>query len=495
MKTDKSAAQTGDFSSAEPSRPDRVARPAATGWGGPSRARSRGPVGGALAPAASACCTMPPTRPGGRRQHGVRRITSIESPLNDRDTPRSADEPPRPTTAATAFVLVTVFLDSISIGLMLPALPKLISSFVPEDPVFAAQLVGIFAASWGLMQLFGSPFLGALSDRYGRRPIILISNVGLAVDYLLMAVAPTIWLLFFGRLVSGFTASTFATSFAYVTDVTPPEQRAAAYGRIGAVFGLGFIIGPAIGGVLAEFGPRVPFILAAGLAMANTVYGFFVLPESLLRENRMAFDLARANPFASLQLLRRTPRLAGLAVVNLLDALALVSITATFVLYTTAKFQWTDATIGLTFAAIGLAIAIVQGGLTGLVVARIGERRTLMLGLTLGIVGFSIYGLAPSSAWIWVAIPILAMWGLADSPNQSLMTREVNDNEYGQLQGALAALAAIAETIGPLIFSQIYAYAIGTGAAWLPAGAPFLLAATLHVIALGIAAALLRREP
>jgi DHA1 family tetracycline resistance protein-like MFS transporter len=370
----------------------------------------------------------------------VRRITSIESPLNDRDTPRSADEPPRPTTAATAFVLVTVFLDSISIGLMLPALPKLISSFVPEDPVFAAQLVGIFAASWGLMQLFGSPFLGALSDRYGRRPIILISNVGLAVDYLLMAVAPTIWLLFFGRLVSGFTASTFATSFAYVTDVTPPEQRAAAYGRIGAVFGLGFIIGPAIGGVLAEFGPRVPFILAAGLAMANTVYGFFVLPESLLRENRMAFHLARANPFASLQLLRRTPRLAGLAVVNLLDALALVSITATFVLYTTAKFQWTDATIGLTFAAIGLAIAIVQGGLTGLVVARIGERRTLMLGLTLGIVGFSIYGLAPSSAWIWVAIPILAMWGLADSPNQSLMTREVNDNEYGQLQGALAAL-------------------------------------------------------
>ncbi len=379
---------------------------------------------------------------------------------------------------------------------MLPALPKLISSFVPDNPVFAAQLVGIFAASWGLMQLCGSPFLGALSDRYGRRPIMLISNTGLAVDYLLMAVAPSLWLLFVGRLVSGFTASTFATAFAYVTDVTPPEQRAAAYGRIGAIFGLGFIIGPAIGGVLAEFGPRVPFILAASLALANTVYGFIVLPESLALDKRMAFQVARANPFASLRLLRRTPRLAGLALVNLLDALALVSITTTFVLYTTAKFQWSETTIGLTFAAIGFAIAIVQGGLTGPVVAILGERRTLLTGLMLGTIGFTMYGFAPSSEWIWAAIPILAMWGLADSPNQSLMTREVNENEYGQLQGALAGLAALAETIGPLIFSQIYAYAIGTGATWLPSGAPFLLAAALHVTAIIIAIGCLRaRSP
>lgn len=389
--------------------------------------------------------------------------------------------------AASAFILVTVMLDSISIGIMLPALPKLVAGFVPDDPVAAARLVGLFAASWGFMQLIGSPLLGALSDRFGRRPVILMSNLGLGLDYLLMAFAPSLWLLYVGRLVSGFTAATFATAYAYVTDVTPEEERAAAFGRIGAVFGLGFILGPAIGGLLAEFGPRVPFILAAVLSLANFAYGTLVLPESLALENRMAFSWRRANPFASIRLLGRTRRLTGLAVVNLLDQLALVSIPATFVLYTTAKFGWSDSTTGLTFAAVGLGLAIVHGVLTAPVVGFFGEARTLLIGLLFGIAGFTMYALAPTSMVIFAAIPLMCLWALADSPNQSLMSREVSPSEYGQLQGALAALFAIAETVGPLLFSQAYAYAIGEGAALMPAGAPFLMAAALQVVALALA--------
>lgn len=396
--------------------------------------------------------------------------------------------------AASAFVLFTVFLDSISIGIMLPLLPRLIGSFVPEQPVLAAELVGWLGFAWGLSQLFGSPLLGAVSDRYGRRPVILVSNLGLFLDYLLMAFAPTLWLLAIGRIIAGFTTATFASAYAYVSDVTPERDRPAAYGRIGAVFGLGFILGPAIGGLLAEFGPRVPFILAAVLSVLNFAYGWFVLPESLARENRMAFSWHRANPFASLMLLRRTSRLGWLAVVTLLDQLALISIPAAFVLYTAHKFQWTELTTGLTFAAIGVGLAIVQGLLMGPVVGRLGNRRTLLLGLMLGFAGFMMYGLAPSGPVIWAAIPLLVLWGLLEGPMQTYMTREVAPNEYGQLQGAIAALHSIAETIGPLIFAYAFAFAIGPGAAWAPAGAPFLLAASLHFIALAIAWSVLRRD-
>lgn len=397
--------------------------------------------------------------------------------------------------AASTFVLVTVLLDSIAIGIMLPALPKLIESFVPGDPVWAARLVGLFAAGWGLMQLVGSPVLGALSDRFGRRPVILASNLGLAIDYSLMAFAPSLWLLFAGRLLAGFTTSTFATAYAYVTDVTPEEGRAAAFGRIGAVFGLGFIIGPAVGGLLAEIGPRVPFMLAASLSLLNFGYGYLVLPESLASANRMRFSWFRANPFGSLRLLGRSRRLTGLAVVNLLDQLALVSIPATFVLYTSGQFQWSEATTGITFAAIGAGLACVHAFLTGPVVGRAGGPGTLYIGLSFGVLGFVLYGLAPSSLFIWAAIPFLCLWALADSPIQALMTREVRASEYGQLQGATAALFAVAETIGPLVFSQLYAYAIMDRGDSVPAGAPYLLAAALQVCAIGIAMRVLAKQP
>lgn len=399
--------------------------------------------------------------------------------------------PPAPGARGAAFVLVTVLLDAISIGLILPVLPTLVESFTPGDPVAGAGLVGLLAAIYGAMQFVGGPFLGALSDSYGRRPVILGSNLGLALDYLSMVLAPNVWLLIVGRVVAGFTTATVPTAVAYVTDVTPPAHRAAAYARIAAVFSAGLVMGPAIGGLLAEVHPRLPFLLAAGLALANFVYGATVLPESLPREGRPPFAFVRANPLAALRLLSRTRRLAGLAVVSFLDGLALVAITATFVLYTSRTFGWSEGTNGLAFMAVGVALALVNGVLAAPVIAAIGERRTLHVGIVFGIVGFMMYGLAPSDALVWAAIPFLALWALADGPTLAFMSAEVTPAEQGRLQGALAALQAVAETIGPLLFTQVYALAIGPASGWAPPGAPFLLAAVLHAAALGVALAVL----
>jgi MFS transporter, DHA1 family, tetracycline resistance protein len=383
-------------------------------------------------------------------------------------------------------VLVTVLLDVMALGIMLPALPKLVESFFPGDPTRAARMFGLVGMSWGLMQLIGSPILGALSDRYGRRPIILASNLGLGLDYILMALAPTVWIVVLGRLIAGFCAASFATAFAYIADVTPTEKRAAEFGKIGAAFGLGFIIGPALGGVLASLDPRAPFLAAAAFSFTNAVYGYFVLPESLSLEHRMPFRWSRANPLGSLRLLGRSSRLFGLGLVSFLDSLALVSLPSTFVLYVTHRFGWDDITVGLTYASVGLGLAIVHGGLTGPVVARFGERRTLAIGLTFGIAGFAAYGLAPSSMFVWLAMPLVALWGLADSASQSLMSREVGEDEQGQLQGALASLMAIAETLGPLVFTQVYAAALNPEQVWFPLGSAFLLAALLQVAGLAI---------
>jgi MFS transporter, DHA1 family, tetracycline resistance protein len=383
-------------------------------------------------------------------------------------------------------VLVTVLLDVMALGMMLPALPKLVESFVPGNTILAAQLYGLFGVAWGLMQLFGSPFLGALSDQFGRRPIILLSNLGLGLDYLLMVFAPNLWVVLIGRLIAGLTSASFATAFAYIADVTPEDKRAAEFGKIGAAFGLGFIVGPALGGLLTSIDPRLPFIAAAAFSLVNAVYGYFVLPESLSLDKRMKFTWGRANPIASLKLLGRTPRLKGLGVVSFLDSLALVSLPATFVLYVTHRFGWGDIAVGLTYASVGLGMAIVHGLLVGPVVDRIGERRTLMVGLAFGAAGFTMFGLAPSTEIMLLAIPLIALWGFADASMQSLMTREVTPSEQGQLQGALASLMALAETVGPLLFSQAYALALTPGQAWLPLGIAFVLSGVAQLIGMAI---------
>ena len=381
-------------------------------------------------------------------------------------------------------MLITVFLDVMAMGMMLPALPKLVESFIPGDTAHAARIFGLFGMAWGLMQFVGAPILGALSDRHGRRPVILLSNLGLGLDYVVMALAPTLWVLMLGRLIAGFCTASISTAFAYIADITAEENRATEFGKIGAVFGLGFIVGPAVGGQLAGIDARLPFWVAAGLSFANFVYGYLVLPESLSPDRRTPFTWKRANPYGAMRMLGRNRRLFGLAIVSFLDSLALISLPSAFVLYATHKFGWSDQTIGTAFACTGIGLAIAHALVTGPVVAAIGERATLLGGLFLGILGFALYGVSWDSWVVWAAIPLIALWGLAESAMQSLMSAEVPVGEQGRLQGALASLVAMAETIGPLLFTQVYAAAISSNVDWVPAGAPFLVAAALQGVAI-----------
>lgn len=382
---------------------------------------------------------------------------------------------------ATAFIFVTVAIDVLAMGIIIPVLPKLVEAFEGGDTARAAETFGVFGTAWGLMQFLFMPVLGALSDRFGRRPVILISCFGLGLDYFLMALAPNLTWLFVGRVISGITASSFGTAFAYIADVTPPEKRAAAFGMVGAAFGVGFVLGPALGGVLGELDPRLPFWAAGAMAVINAAYGLFVLPESLPKEKRSKFSFRKANPVGSLVLLRSHRELAGLAIAYFLMQLAHVVLPAVTVLYMSYRYGWSHLRIGLVLAAVGVCSMIVQGGLIKPVVAALGERRALALGLMCGVAGFALYGLAPTGAIFAIGIPVMALWGFAGPSAQSIMTRHVSPMEQGQLQGAIAGLTALAGLFGPAIFSQTFAAFLKT----LP-GAPFLLAALMLLAACAI---------
>jgi DHA1 family tetracycline resistance protein-like MFS transporter len=404
-------------------------------------------------------------------------------------------ETPAPSRAAFAFIFVTVLLDMMALGVIIPVLPKLIKAFMGGDTVSAAHVVGYFGFAWALMQFVFQPILGALSDRFGRRPVIILSNVGLGLDYILMAVAPNLWFLFVGRLISGITAASFSTAGAYIADVTPPEKRAARFGLLGAAFGLGFVIGPAVGGLLGEVNLQLPFWGAAVLSLINATYGFLVLPESLARERRAAFSWRRANPIGSIKLLGSNPVLARLAVAGFLQRFAHGSLPSMFVLYADYRYGWSAKAVGLTLAAVGVSQMIVSGGLVRPAIARLGERGTMMLGLTSGTIGFALYGFAPTGAIFLLALPLVALWGLANPAIQSLATRRVGPSEQGQLQGAQSSLGGIADMIGPLLFSQVFAAAIASHAAIHLPGAPYYLAALLVAGALFVCWQITRPVP
>ena len=381
--------------------------------------------------------------------------------------------------AAVSFILVTVMLDMLAIGIIIPVLPKLVTSFAGGNEVQGAWMFGLFGTVWAVMQFFFQPVFGALSDRYGRRPVILLSNIGLGLDYIVMALAPNLLVLFIGRVISGITSSSVSTAFAYIADITAPEKRAAAFGLMGAAFGIGFVVGPAIGGLLGDYDPRLPFWVAAVFSLANACYGYFVLPESLPEDRRSAFTLSKANPVGSLVLLNSTKGLMPLAASQFLTQLAHVSLPSVFVLYAIHRYNWDTKTIGLTLAAVGICSAIVQGGLVRPIVKWLGESRTLYLGLGLGAIGMSIYGLAPTGWLFWAGIPIMSFWGLAGAAMQSLMTSRVAPTEQGKLQGAISSLQGIAGVIGPSLFTGAFAWAISQGANLGQPGLPFLLAAVL----------------
>lgn len=399
-----------------------------------------------------------------------------------------ATTPPRQ--AAVLFILVTVLLDMLSFGIIIPVLPKLVEEFFSGDTAQAAVLYGLMGTAWAFMQFFCSPIQGALSDRFGRRPVVLLSNLGLGLDYIVMALAPNLAWLVVGRVISGMASSSFSTAGAYIADVTPPEQRAAAFGKIGMVFGLGFIFGPALGGWLGAIDPRLPFWGAAALSLMNACYGYFVLPESLPPDKRMSFSWRRANPIGSLVLLRSHHELFGLATVAFFGYLAHAVLPSVSVLYMGYRYGWGPASVGLMMAGVGLAAMIVQGGLIRSITARFGERRTLLLGLLCGAVGFSVYGIAPEG-WIFcLGIPVMAFWGLAGPSNQALMTRHISSSEQGQLQGAIASINGMTGMIGPTLFAQTFAFFIrsnfpvnsqhsGFSTSLDLPGAPFILASLM----------------
>ncbi len=396
--------------------------------------------------------------------------------------------PPRePRKAAIPFIFAVVLIDMIALGIMIPVLPKLVESMVGGDTPRAAEIYGLFGTVWALMQFVFSPILGALSDRYGRRPVLLISMTGHGLDYILMALAPNLIWLFIGRVISGITAASFSTAFAYLADVTEAEKRAQAFGLVGAAFGIGFVVGPAIGGILGVYDPRLPFWVAAGFCLANALYGYFFVPESLAPERRMAFSWVRANPVGSLRLLSRHPELLGLAGVAFLYHLAHNVLPSVTVLYTSYRYGWDTATMGLTMAAVGLASGTVQGGLIQPAIRWMGERRTLLVGMLCGAVGFTMYGAATVSLWFWAAIPVMALWGLGGAASQGMMSRLVGHSEQGQLQGANASIIAFAGLLGPGLFTLTFARSIAPGPGWHLPGAPFFLASAMLVAAAALA--------
>jgi DHA1 family tetracycline resistance protein-like MFS transporter len=394
-------------------------------------------------------------------------------------------QPPRQ--AALAFIFVTVLIDMLAFSVIIPVLPMLVQNFVGGSAARAAQMYGLFGTAWALMQFIFSPVQGSLSDHFGRRSVILISCAGLGLDFILMALAPNLWWLLVGRVISGITAASFSTAGAYIADVTPPEKRAASFGLIGAAFGIGFVLGPALGGVLGAISPRLPFWASAFMALANVCWGLFVLPESLPKDKRVPFAWKNANPLGALKLLRSHPMLTGLAGSFFLINLAHVVLPSTAVLYMHYRYGWDTRAVGILLAGVGIASLTVQGFLVKPAVKWLKERRAMAVGLIFGAAGFAIYGLAPTGPLFWIGVPVMALWGIATPSLQTIMTRLVDATEQGRLQGALASLVGLASLIGPTVFTQTFATFIGTRADLRVPGAPFLLAAVLVLAAVGLA--------
>jgi MFS transporter, DHA1 family, tetracycline resistance protein len=389
--------------------------------------------------------------------------------------------------AAFVFILIMVAFDFLAFGIIAPVLPDLVRQFEGGDFARASSITGYFGFAWATMQFIFSPILGAWSDRFGRRPVILISCFGLSIDYIFMALAPSLRWLFVGRLISGITTSNVATAFAYITDVTKPEERAKPFGLVSAVFGLGFVIGPAVGGYLGNINLRFPFWAAAVLSFGNALYGYFVLPESLPPERRAKSAWHMANPLGALKLLSSHAELAGLSVVTTLYYLAHNALPSMWALYTEYRYAWSRRDVGFSLAVVGVSAAIVSGALVGPFVKRFGERRSLLTGLFFGTLGFAGFALAYRGWMILAVIPFIALWGIAAPAMQSLMSRHVDPSSQGKLQGAINSLRAVTGMVGPILFTQVFALAIAPRASVHFPGAPYFLAALLLLSSLLLA--------
>jgi DHA1 family tetracycline resistance protein-like MFS transporter len=419
--------------------------------------------------------------------------------LLESDAPLGESQPDVPAAAARApaatFIFFTIMLDMLALGMIAPVLPRLLESFLHGDASSAANMLGLFGTTFAAMQFFFSPVLGSLSDRFGRRPIVLLSNFGLGLDYLLMAWAPALPWLFLGRIVSGLTSSSIPTAQAYMADVTPIEKRAAAFGMLNAAFGVGFVVGPALGGYLGGFNPRLPFLVAACLSLLNGCYGIFVLPESLSREHRSRFSWRRANPIGSVAMLSRSKALMLLSVLLLLGYTAQQSLLNVYVLYTDYRYHWSPQTVGLSLGLVGVFTIIYGAFVVRPATARLGERICIVIGLTGGAIGYTCMGLSRTGMLIWFAIPFLNLNSLTWPNAQSIMSRGTAKNEQGQLQGAIQGIRGFAGIIGPSLFTLIFAQSIGPHAIIQLPGLPFFTAAAMLLIAIQIGLFATRKSP
>lgn len=383
---------------------------------------------------------------------------------------------------ATAFILITILLDTIGFGIVAPVLPELIMELTGEGIGAAARYAGWLFFAYGLMQLFFAPIIGSLSDRFGRRPVLLFSLAAFGLDYILMGLAPTLTWLFIGRILAGIFGATYATASAYVADVSPAEERAKNFGLIGATWGIGFMIGPVVGGLLGEYGSRLPFFVSAAVALLNVVYGFFVLPETLAKEARRPFVFTRANPVGAIRQMRRYPVVIGLFFSMMFYQVAHDANPSTWTFFTMLKFGWSERDVGLSMGAVGLMMAIVQAGFIGVVLARLGERTAVVTGYLLMALAYMGFAYA-SQSWMMYAFMIpFALGSIVTPAIRGILSNQVPDNAQGELQGAISSLISLASLVAPIFMTQLFSYFTSDSAPFYFPGAPFLAAAVLVLI-------------
>lgn len=406
--------------------------------------------------------------------------------------------------AALGFIFITILIDVIGFGIIIPVLPALIRQLTGGDITEAARYGSWLTFAYAIMQFLFSPVVGALSDRYGRRPVLLFALLGLGIDYIFQAFSPTIVLLFIGRLIAGVTGASFTTATAYIADISTPEKRAQNFGLVGVAFGLGFIIGPGIGGLCSEWGRhightgtfdwsvRLPFIVAAAFSLLNMCYGFFVLPESLLKENRRKINWRRANPIGSLMHLRKYPIISGLTVSFFLIYIAGHAVQSNWTYYTIYKFGWSSLTVGISLSLVGVLVATVQGGLIRITIPKLGEKNSVYVGLALYVVGMTLFAFASQSWMMFVFLIPYCLGGICGPALQGIISNQVPANEQGELQGALTSLISVTSFLGPLIMNNLFAYFTSDAAPFKFSGMPFIAGALFMLISIFFAIPSLR---
>ena len=389
--------------------------------------------------------------------------------------------------AAIRFIFITILIDVIGFGIIIPVFPKLIEQLIHGDISEASKWGGWLTFAYAIMQFIFAPVLGNLSDKYGRRPVLLFSLAGFGIDYILLSIAPTIGWLFVGRIIAGITGASFTTASAYIADISDDDNRAQNFGMIGAAFGVGFIIGPVLGGILGEISARLPFIVAACLALLNTLYGYFVLPESLDKEHRRPFSWKRANPLGSLLQLRKYPSIGGLIGSLILVYIAAHAVQSTWTFINIEKFHWSEAMIGYSLGMVGILIAVVQGGLIRFINPKLGNERSVYIGLILYAVGLILFAFASQTWMMFVFLIPYCFGGICGPALQSIISGEVPKNEQGELQGALTSLMSATSIIGPLVMTYLFAHFTSNKSSIRFPGAPFLLGAILMLVSALIA--------